>query len=81
MKTGLTRKQQVTEFYFNEHDDLAEIHPHNMKLKMRRVACTMTPKLPSTTLKTAFTLAEFDHHQSQQICFAPANLGQHPLPQ
>ena len=27
MKTGLTRKQKVTEFYFNEHDDLAEIYP------------------------------------------------------
>ena len=26
MKTGLTRKQKVTEFYFNEHDDLAEIY-------------------------------------------------------
>ncbi len=25
MKTGLTRKQKITEFYFNEHDDLAEI--------------------------------------------------------
>lgn len=25
MKTGLTRKQTVTEFYFNEHDDLAEL--------------------------------------------------------
>ncbi len=23
MKTGLTQKQKVTEFYFNEHDDLA----------------------------------------------------------
>ena len=22
MKTGLTQKQKVTEFYFNEHDDL-----------------------------------------------------------
>lgn len=29
MKTGLTRKQKVTEFYFSEHDDLAEIYTHN----------------------------------------------------
>lgn len=33
MKTGLTRKQKVTEFYFNEHDDLAEIYTHNTDLK------------------------------------------------
>ena len=26
MKTGLTRNQKVTEFDFNEHDDLAEIY-------------------------------------------------------
>ena len=30
MKTGLTRKRKVTEFYFNEHDDLAEIYSHKL---------------------------------------------------
>ena len=38
MKTGLTRKQKVTEFYFNEHDDLAEIYTHNTNLKKRLLA-------------------------------------------
>ena len=38
MKTGLTRKQKVTEFYFNEHDDLAEIYTHNADLKKRLLA-------------------------------------------
>ena len=38
MKTGLTRKQKVTEFYFNEHDDLAEIYTHNTDLKKRLLA-------------------------------------------
>ena len=38
MKTGLTRKQKVTEFYFNEHDDLAEIFTHNTNLKERLLA-------------------------------------------
>ena len=33
MKAGLTKKQKVTEFYFNEHDDLAEIYAHNTDLK------------------------------------------------
>ena len=34
----LTRKQKVTEFYFNEHDDLAEIYTHNTDLKKRLLA-------------------------------------------
>ena len=38
MKTGLTRKQKVTEFYFNEHDGLAEIYTHNTVLKNRLLA-------------------------------------------
>ena len=38
MKTGLTRKQKVTEFDFNEHDDLAEIYTHNTDLKKRLLA-------------------------------------------
>jgi hypothetical protein len=38
MKTGLTKKQKVTEFYFDEHDDLAEIYTHNTDLKKRLLA-------------------------------------------
>ena len=38
MKTELRRKQKVTEFYFNEHDDLAEIYTHNTDLKKRLLA-------------------------------------------
>ena len=38
MKTGLTKKQKVTEFYFNERDDLAEIYTHNTVLKKRLLA-------------------------------------------
>lgn len=38
MKTGLARKQKVTEFYFNEHDELAEIYIHNTDLKKRLLA-------------------------------------------
>ena len=33
MKTGLTKKQKITEFYFNERDNLAEIYIHNTDLK------------------------------------------------
>jgi hypothetical protein len=40
MKTGLTKKQKVTEFYFNERDDLAEIYTHNTDLKS---ACWLMP--------------------------------------
>ena len=38
MKTGLTKMQKVTEFYFNEHDDLTEIYTHNTDLKKRLLA-------------------------------------------
>jgi hypothetical protein len=38
MKTGLTKKQKVTEFYFNERDDLAEIYTYNTDLKKRLLA-------------------------------------------
>ena len=33
MKTGLTKKQKVTEFYFNERDDIGEGDAHNKALK------------------------------------------------
>lgn len=38
MRTGLTKKQKVTEVYFNEHDDIAEIYTHNTELKKRLAA-------------------------------------------
>ena len=38
MKTGLTKKKKVTGFYFNEHDDLAEIYTHNTDLKKHLLA-------------------------------------------
>lgn len=40
MKTGLTKKQKVTEFYYNEKDPIAEVHTHdtNLKKRMRKFA-------------------------------------------
>lgn len=35
MKTGLTKKQKVTEVYYNEKDPIAEVHTHNTNLKKR----------------------------------------------
>ena len=35
MKTGLTKKQKVTEVYFNERDGFAEVYTHNTALKKR----------------------------------------------
>ena len=50
MKTGLTKKQKVTEFYFNERDDLAEIYTHNTDLKKRLLAYAKAyPKLCQLT--------------------------------
>lgn len=38
MKTGLTKKQKVTELYFNENDAITEIYTHNTGLKKRLLA-------------------------------------------
>ena len=35
MKTGLTKKQKVTEVYYNAKDPTAEIYTHDTKLKKR----------------------------------------------
>ncbi len=35
MKTGLTKKQKVTELYYNAKDSMAEIYTHDTKLKRR----------------------------------------------
>lgn len=50
MRTGLTKKQKVTEVYFNECDDVAEIYTHNTELKKRLAAYTSKyPKLCKQT--------------------------------
>lgn len=38
MKTGLTKKQKVTELYFNENDAITEVYTHNTALKKRLLA-------------------------------------------
>lgn len=35
MKTGLTKKQKVTEVYYNAKDTIAEVYTHDTKLKRR----------------------------------------------
>ena len=35
MRTGLTKKQKVTEVFYNAKDPTAEIHTHDTKLKKR----------------------------------------------
>ena len=35
MKTGLTKKQKVTEVYYNAKDPAAEVYTHDTKLKKR----------------------------------------------
>ena len=50
MKTGLTKKQKVTEVYFNERDNIAEIYTHNTELKKRLAAyAAKYPKLCKQT--------------------------------
>jgi len=38
MKTELTKKQKVTELFYNAKDPIAEIHTHDVKLKKRLLA-------------------------------------------
>lgn len=35
MKTGLTKKQKVTELYYNAKDPVTEVYTHDTKLKRR----------------------------------------------
>ena len=35
MKTGLTKKQRVTEVFYNAKDPIAEVYTHDTKLKKR----------------------------------------------
>lgn len=35
MRTGLTKKQKVTEVYYNAKDPTAEVYTHDTKLKKR----------------------------------------------
>ena len=38
MRTGLTKKQKVTEVYYNAKDPTAEVYTHDTKLKKRLLA-------------------------------------------
>ena len=50
MKTGLTKKQKVTEVYYNAKDPIAEIYTHDTKLKRRLLAyATKYPELSQQT--------------------------------
>ena len=69
MKTGLTKKQKVTEVFYNAKDPAAEIYTHDTKLKKRLQTLQDVGlgyvKLgqPSTTLsggEANFTLADAD---------------------
>ena len=50
MKTGLTKKQKVTELYFNENDAITEVYTHNTELKKRLLA--YTAKFPELCKQT-----------------------------
>lgn len=47
MKTGLTKKQKVTEVFYNAKDPIAEIYTHDTKLKAIAGLCK---RLPGTVL-------------------------------
>ena len=50
MKTGLTKKQKVTELYYNAKDSLAEVYTHDTKLKRRLLEYAATyPQLCQIT--------------------------------
>jgi len=50
MKTGLTKKQKVTEIYYNAKDPTAEVYTHDTKLKKRLLEyATKFPELCQQT--------------------------------
>ena len=50
MKTGLTKKQKVTEVYYNAKAPTAEVYTHDTKLKTRLLAyATKYPELCQQT--------------------------------
>ena len=50
MKTGLTKKQKVTEVFYNAKDPTAEVYTHDTKLKKRLLA--YTAKFPELCQQT-----------------------------
>ena len=50
MKTGLTKKQKVTEVYYNAKDPTAEVYTHDTKLKKRLL--TYAAKFPELCQQT-----------------------------
>ena len=50
MKTGLTKKQKVTEVYYNAKDPIAEVYTHDTKLKKRLLE--YTAKFPELCQQT-----------------------------
>ena len=50
MRTGLTKKQKVTEVYYNAKDPTAEVYTHDTKLKKRLLE--YTAKFPELCQKT-----------------------------
>ena len=51
MKTGLTKKQKVTEVYYNAKDPTAEVYTHDTKLKKRLLE--YAAKFPDLCQQTA----------------------------
>ncbi len=50
MKTGLTKKQKVTEMFYNAKDPTTEIYTHDVKLKRRLLDyATKNPELCKQT--------------------------------
>ena len=45
MKTGLTKKQKVTEVYYNAKDPTAEVYTHDTNLKKRLLAAFLRSSL------------------------------------
>ena len=46
MKTGLTKKQKVTEVYYNAKDPTTEVYTHDTKLK--KAAAGIRSQIPGT---------------------------------
>ena len=72
MKTGLTKKQKVTELFYNAKDPTAEIYTHDTKLKKRLlVYAAKHPELSSinslTFLRSSFFFKATPHNGARRF--------------
>lgn len=68
MKTGLTKKQKVTEVFYNAKDPAAEIYTHDTKLKKRLLSyAAKYPELCNRQMMTGRVVCGLRLQKSESV--------------